>query len=269
MPLAEAHGQAASPSGTRDGDLLVLRELHKSFGGVHAVAGASFSVPRGQITGLIGPNGAGKSTVAGLIGGAFRPDAGEIEFAGRTITRLPAYRRARLGLVRTYQLSSEFGRMTVLENMVAAAQAQRGERFRVLLGGKRVWRDQERMLVDRARMLLDRFALLDKQDEYAETLSGGQKRLLEIARSLMASPVLLLLDEPMAGVNPTFIRMIEQYLKDVNAEGVSMLLIEHELDVVDRLCDSVIVMARGSVIANGRMSEVRARPEVRNAYLVG
>ncbi|MGH2868670.1 MAG: ABC transporter ATP-binding protein, partial [Solirubrobacteraceae bacterium] len=182
---------------------------------------------------------------------------------------LPAYRRARLGLVRTYQLSSEFRRLTVLENLVAAAPGQSGERFRVLLQGRRAWRKQERELVAQARALLDRFALRDKEDDYAGNLSGGQKRLLEIARSLMASPVLLLLDEPMAGVNPTFIRTIEQYLREVSEEGVSMLLIEHELDVVDRLCESVIVMARGEVIASGKMADVRARPEVRNAYLVG
>jgi ABC-type branched-subunit amino acid transport system ATPase component len=247
----------------------VLRGLHKSFGGVHAVAGASFSVPEGKITGLIGPNGAGKSTVVGLIGGALAPDSGEVEFNGRQVTRLPAYRRARLGLIRTYQLSSEFRRMTVLENMVAAAPSQRGERFRVLLQGRRSWRRQERELVAQARALLSRFALRDKENEYADNLSGGQKRLLEIARSLMASPVLLLLDEPMAGVNPTFIHTIERYLKEVNEDGVSMLLIEHELDVVERLCDSVVVMARGEVIASGKMADVRTRPEVRNAYLVG
>jgi ABC-type branched-subunit amino acid transport system ATPase component len=268
-PVAEAPGDRAPSSAARQGDVLVLRDLHKSFGGVHAVAGASFSVPSGRITGLIGPNGAGKSTVVSMIGGALGPDSGEIEFDGRTVTHLPAYRRARLGLVRTYQLSSEFRRLTVLENLVAAAQGQSGERFRVLLQGRRAWRKQERELVAQARALLDRFALRDKEDDYAGNLSGGQKRLLEIARSLMASPVLLLLDEPMAGVNPTFIRTIEQYLKEVSEEGVSMLLIEHELDVVERLCESVIVMARGEVIARGKMTDVRARPEVRNAYLVG
>jgi ABC-type branched-subunit amino acid transport system ATPase component len=267
--VVEAQGRGNALSAIREGDLLVLRELHKSFGGVHAVAGASFSVPEGQITGLIGPNGAGKSTLVGLIGGALRPDSGGVEFNGQEVTHLAAYHRARLGLIRTYQLSSEFRRLTVLENMVAAAPGQRGERFRVLLQGRRSWRREERELASQARALLSRFALRDKENEYAENLSGGQKRLLEIARSLMASPVLLLLDEPMAGVNPTFIRTIEGYLKEVNTEGVSMLLIEHELDVVERLCDSVVVMARGDVIASGKMAEVRTRPEVRNAYLVG
>jgi ABC-type branched-subunit amino acid transport system ATPase component len=264
---------AAAPSSSASAEssgLLVLEDLHKSFGGVRAVAGATLSIPRGQITGLIGPNGAGKSTVVGLIGGSLRPDAGEIEFDGKAITGLPAYRRARLGLVRSYQLSSEFRRLTVLENMVAASPMQRGERFRVLIQGRGGWREEERELAAKARALLDRFALRDKENEYAGTLSGGQKRLLEIARSLMARPVLLLLDEPMAGVNPTFVRTIERYLEDVNEEeGVSMLLVEHELDVVERLCDSVVVMARGEVIARGDMSDVRSRPEVQNAYLVG
>jgi len=271
-PVPAATGASGAASLVASGgqaELLVLEDLHKSFGGVRAVAGATLSVPRGQITGLIGPNGAGKSTVVGLIGGSLRPDTGRIEFDGRPITGLPAYRRARLGLVRTYQLSSEFRRLTVLENMVAAAPMQRGERFRVLLQGRRAWRDEERQLASKARGLLDRFALGDKENEYAGNLSGGQKRLLEIARSLMARPVLLLLDEPMAGVNPTFSRTIERYLAEVNEEGVSMVLVEHELDVVERLCDSVVVMARGEVIARGDMSDVRSRPEVRNAYLVG
>lgn len=270
-------GEELSP--TRDGDLaestgsqepvLQVAGISKSFSGLHAVRDASFEAPPGEITGLIGPNGAGKSTVAGLVGGSLRPDCGEIRFKGKDITNLPPYRRARLGLIRTYQLSSEFRRLTVLENMLAGAQGQRGERFRVLVLGRRSWASEQERLVATARELLDRFGLLTKENEFAGELSGGERRILELARALMASPELLLLDEPMAGVNPTFALTIERHLLEVRSEGVSMLIIEHELDVLDRLCSSVVVMARGAVIASGKMADLRADSEVRNAYLIG
>ena len=176
---------------------------------------------------------------------------------------------ARAGLVRTYQLSSEFGRLTVLENLLVAAPGQRGERIRTLLHGKRYWRNQEVELLDQARILLDRFAMRHTEDEYAGNLSGGQKRLLEIMRALMCQPKLLLLDEPMAGVNPTLAQAIEGYLADLAAEGLTMLLVEHELGLVERLSESVIVMAQGEVIATGSMPDLRRRPEVLNAYLAG
>ena len=182
---------------------------------------------------------------------------------------MPPHRRARAGLVRTYQLSSEFGRLTVLENLLVAAPGQRGERIRTLLYGKRYWRKQEVELLDQARILLDRFAMGHKEDEYAGNLSGGQKRLLEIMRALMCQPKLLLLDEPMAGVNPTLAQAIEGYLADLAAEGLTMLLVEHELGLVERLSESVIVMAQGEVIATGSMPDLRRRPEVLNAYLAG
>jgi ABC-type branched-subunit amino acid transport system ATPase component len=171
--------------------------------------------------------------------------------------------------VRTYQLSSEFGRLTVLENLLVAAPGQHGERIRTLLYGKRYWRQQEVELLGRARILLDRFAMKHKEDEYAGNLSGGQKRLLEIMRALMCQPKLLLLDEPMAGVNPTLAQAIEGYLADLAAEGLTMLLVEHELGLVERLSESVIVMAQGKVIATGSMPDLRRRPEVLNAYLAG
>lgn len=243
--------------------------LRRHFGGVWAVADATFGLGRGVITGLIGPNGAGKSTVVGIVGGAIAPNAGGIRFDGTDITPMPPHQRARIGLVRTYQLSSEFGKLTVLENLLAAGPGQRGERFRALLYGKRYWRSQEAGLVDRARILLDRFGMSHKEDEYAGNLSGGQKRLLEIMRALMCEPKLLLLDEPIAGVNPTLARTIESYLAGLAAEGLTMLLVEHELGLVERLCESVIVMAQGKVIATGRMPELRTRPEVLRAYLVG
>ena len=260
-----------APEGADGAPVALLRAdgLSKSFGGVHAVREVGFDVPEDKIIGLIGPNGAGKSTVVGLVGGSLQPDGGRVVFRGENITRMPTYLRARHGLVRTYQLSSELRRLTVLENMLAGAQEQRGELFRVLLQGRRAWREQERRLVTLARSLLDRFGLRQKEDEYAGNLSGGERRLLELARALMATPRLLLLDEPMAGVNPSFMRSVERHLLEVHSDGIAMLIVEHDLDVLERLCDSVVVMARGAVIARGNMADHRADPDVRKAYLVG
>ena len=243
--------------------------LRREFGGVWAVTDATFTLRRGMITSLIGPNGAGKSTVVGIIGGAITPSAGRVICDGTDITRMPPHQRARIGLVRTYQLSSEFGKLTVLENLLVAAPGQRGEQIRTLIYGKRCWRRQEEGLLDRARFLLDRFAMSHQENEYAGNLSGGQKRLLEIMRALMCRPKLLLLDEPMAGVNPTLAQTIEGYLADLGREGLTMLLVEHELGLVERLSESVIVMAQGKVIATGSMPELRAHPEVLHAYLAG
>ena len=221
------------------GALLAVRDLHRQFGGVHAVNGASFEVPTGQITGLIGPNGAGKSTVLNVIAGALRPTTGKISYRGQDITGLPSYQVARRGIIRSFQISSEFAALTVLENLLVAAPSQRGEALRQAALGKRYWRPYEREMVEQARQLLARFEMSAKEDEYAGNLSGGQKRLLELMRGLMAGPALLL------------------------------LMIEHELAVVERLCDPVIVMAQGRVISQGTMAEVRADREVLDAYLIG
>jgi ABC-type branched-subunit amino acid transport system ATPase component len=237
---------------------LAVQDLHREFGGVHAVNGASFTVPSGRITGLIGPNGAGKSTALNIIAGALKPGAGTVSFQGKDITGLPAYKVARCGIIRTFQLSSEFAALTVLENLLVAAPAQRGEALWQAALGKRYWRPQERAMVERA-----------KEDEYAGNLSGGQKRLLELMRGLMANPALLLLDEPMAGVNPSLARRIEQHLADLVGEGLTMLMIEHELAVVERLCDPVIVMAQGRVISQGTMAGIRSDQGVLDAYLIG
>jgi ABC-type branched-subunit amino acid transport system ATPase component len=251
------------------GAILAVRDLRRNFGGVRAVSGASFDVPAGTITGLIGPNGAGKSTALNVVAGALRPTAGSVSFQGRPVTGLPAYRLARLGIIRTFQVSSEFAGLTVLENLLVAASAQRGESLRQAALGKWYWRRQQDELVARAREILRRFEMAAAEDQYAGNLSGGQKRLLELMRALMASPALLLLDEPMAGVNPSLARRIEEYLRQLRDEGLSMLMIEHELGVVDRLCEPVVVMAQGSVIAQGTMAEIRADREVLDAYLIG
>jgi ABC-type branched-subunit amino acid transport system ATPase component len=252
------------------GDLLVVTGLKRSFDGVHAVDGVSFQIERGSITGLIGPNGAGKSTALGAIAGALRSDAGSIEFDGEGITRLPPMKRARRGLIRTFQTSSEFQRLTVLENLLVGDMHHPGETLvGAVVRGGRSWRSHEQALVTRARELLERFEMADKEEEWAGNLSGGQKRLLEIMRGLMAEPKLLLLDEPMAGVNPTLARTIEQHLQRLNHEGLTMLMVEHELGVVERLCSRVIVMAQGKIISEGTMEALRREQEVLDAYLVG
>jgi len=249
--------------------LLEVRNLHRQFGGVRAVNGASFAVPPGRITGLIGPNGAGKSTALNIIAGALRPDSGTVLYRGKDITGLPPYKVARHGIIRTFQVSSEFAALTVLENLLVALPAQRGEKLWQAALGKRYWKAQERANVERARELLARFDMSAKEDEYAGNLSGGQKRLLELMRGLMAEPALLLLDEPMAGVSRPLARRIEQHLLELVAEGLTMLMIEHELAVVERLCDPVVVMAQGRVISQGTMADVRADQEVLDAYLIG
>ena len=196
-------------------NVLAVQDLHREFGGVHAVNGATFTVPPGRITGLIGPNGAGKSTALNIIAGALKPSAGTVSYHGKDVTGLPAYKVARRGIIRTFQLSSEFAALTVLENLLVAVPAPRGETLWQAALGKRYWRPQERAMVERARQLLARFDMSAKEDEYAGNISGGQKRLLELMRGLMANPALLLLDEPMAGVNPSLARRIEQHLVDL------------------------------------------------------
>jgi neutral amino acid transport system ATP-binding protein len=259
--------ERSSPPGSEE--FLAVRDLRREFGGVHAVAGATFTAGRGRLTGLIGPNGAGKSTVLSMIAGALRPSSGSIRFEGSEIGGLPSFKVARRGVVRTFQISSEFTRLTVLENLLVAAPGQRGESLGGALLGKRWWRTQEQEFLVTARELLSRFDMAAMEDEYAGNLSGGQKRLLEIMRGLMAKPKLLLLDEPMAGVNPSLTRRIERHLLELRDDGLSMLMVEHELGVVDRLCDPVIVMAQGRVISEGTMVEMRGNEEVLHAYLAG
>jgi ABC-type branched-subunit amino acid transport system ATPase component len=250
--------------------LLKVRELARNFGGVRAVDGVNFDVEAGTVTGLIGPNGAGKTTALGMIAGAIKPSAGAVVFDDRDITTKTPMAVARLGLIRTFQISSEFARLTLLENLLVAAPDHPGESLAgSLLRGGRAWKTCERELVEQGRELLARFELSSKEDEYAGNLSGGQKRLLEIMRALMAKPKLLLLDEPMAGVNPTLGRKIEGHLRELGETGLTMLMIEHELGVVERLCDRVIVMAQGKVISEGTMESLRKNQEVLDAYLVG
>lgn len=263
---------AASPAETGVAprrDVLVVDGVSRRFGGLQAVDDVSFAVPEGSVVGLIGPNGAGKSTLINLIAGLDHPESGTIAYDGHDITRMPSHRIAGLGLVRTFQLSSEFKRLTVMENLLVAAKSQRGNSLSRALAGRGFWGRKERENVDRARALLQRFELTRLADDYAGELSGGQKRLLEIARALMAGPRMLVLDEPLAGVAPGLREGVERHLMALRDEGLTLLMCEHDLDTVERCTDLVVVMALGRVLATGTMAQVREREEVVDAYLVG
>ncbi len=259
------------PSSVEADGGVVLRtvDVSRDFGGVHAVAGVSIEVRRGTLTGLIGPNGAGKSTLLAMLAGTMPVTSGQVIYAGADVTGVPAYRRARLGLVRTFQLASEFKRLTVMENLLSAVPVNRGDSLAGALRGRRYWRADEEAAIARARALLDRFGLSGYADTYAGDLSGGQRRLTEIMRALMTEPTMLLLDEPMAGVHPRLARQIGAQLLGLCAEGMTILMVEHELAIMDEFCDPVIVMAEGTVLATGTMAALRARTEVVEAYLVG
>jgi branched-chain amino acid transport system ATP-binding protein len=249
--------------------MLVAADVHRHFEGMHAVDGVSLEVPRGQITGLIGPNGAGKSTLMAVLAGTLPASSGTIRFDGADITHMPAYQRARRGLVRTFQLPSEFSRLTVLENLLVAAPRNRGDSLFGALAGRRYWIDDERRLVHEARQLLRRFGMSPKESDYAGQMSGGQKRLIEIMRALMLHPRCLLLDEPMSGVHPRVVNEIRGYLQDLRRDGLTILMVEHELHLVEELCDSVFVMAQGRLIGSGTMAQLRKQREIVDAYLVG
>jgi len=241
--------------------------ITKAFQGVHAVNGASFDVPDDRITALIGPNGAGKTTVVNILSGAMTCDSGR-EFIGETeVTNWPSHKIARRGLMRTFQLSRELGGLTVLENMLVAPAHQAGDSLVNLLFRPALVREQEREHAERALELLETYGLYGQRDLRARELSGGQKKLLEIARAVMASPKILLLDEPMAGVNPALIERIGGYILELKQRGVTVLMIEHNLNVVEQICDYVIVLAEGRTLATGRLSELRENADVVKAYL--
>lgn len=245
---------------------LRIDSISKSYGGVRALDHCSFTVNKGGITGLIGPNGAGKSTAMGIIAGAIAPDAGRVTFLDQPCKR-PAYHVARLGIARSFQIPQEFPHLTVLENMMVASIRQPGERVWRALAGPRFWKAAERDALDHAWWLLERFQLGHQAHEYAANLSGGQKKLLELARSLQSRPQLLLLDEPIAGINPELASQIEEHIAGFPSEGITVLIVEHEMGLVRRLCDPVIVMAQGRVLSEGSFDQIAANEEVVSAYL--
>jgi branched-chain amino acid transport system ATP-binding protein len=245
--------------------LLVAEGVRRHFGGVVAVDVERFEVGRGTMTALIGPNGAGKTTLFNLLTGFDRADAGRWTFAGRPLAGLPAHRVARAGVVRTFQMTRALARLSVLDNVLLGARDVPGERVRgALFGG---WRPREAELRERAGAVLDEVGLTPKRGDDAGTLSGGQRKLLELARALMAEPTMLMLDEPLAGVNPALAEFLVERIAGLRARGLTVLYVEHELDVVMALSDRVVCLAQGRVISAGSAAEVLHDPVVEEAYL--
>jgi neutral amino acid transport system ATP-binding protein len=260
-------GVAHEPGVAKPDPVLVVDGLRRSFGGVKAVDVDHLEIPRGLITGLIGPNGAGKTTLFNLLTGFDAPDEGDWTFDGTSTAGWPAYRVARAGMVRTFQLTKALSRMTVLENLMLGAAQQRGERLMSALVPWR-WRSEEEEIRARAEVLLGRFRLEHMRDEFAGTLSGGQRKLLEMARALMVGPSLVMLDEPMAGVNPALTQSLLGHVKDLrDVEGRSVVFVEHDMDVVFEISDWVVCLAQGQVIAEGPPSAIGANQAVIDAYL--
>ncbi|ACK67377.1 ABC transporter related [Rippkaea orientalis PCC 8801] len=252
---------------TSNPPLLTANELSKSFGGLRAVKNAHIQVKAGSITGLIGPNGAGKTTLFNLLSNFIRPDAGEVIFDGQPIHPLSPHEIALQGCVRTFQVARVLSRLTVLENMLLATQKQTGENFmQVWLKQKQI-RQEERENQARALDILESVGLAAKAYDYAGALSGGQRKLLEIARALMTRPKLILLDEPAAGVNPTLIGQICEHIVNWNQQGISFLIIEHNMDVIMSLCSHIWVLAEGTNLADGTPEEIQNNPDVLEAYL--
>lgn len=250
--------------------LLRVENLARRFGGLQAVDGVSFVIERGAIAGLIGPNGAGKTTCFNCVAGFLQPSGGRVWFEGEEITGMPPHRIFAKGLVRTFQIPQELNTMTVLENLMLTGEHQAGERpWENWLRPWRV-RTEEQALEERAHEVLDLVALDRHADALAGTLSGGQRKLLELARSLMAQPSMILLDEPAAGVNPALLAQIGAHIRRFQEEfGITFLIIEHNLDFVRSFCDPVVVMAQGRVLDLGAADDVLANPEVEVAYLRG
>jgi len=239
----------------------------KSFGGFRALAGCSLDIARGSITGIIGPNGAGKSTLFNVLGGLLAPESGDVTFEGRSILGLRADERARIGLVRTFQISRELGELTVLENMLLASPRQSGESvWRALFMPGRV-RAEERAAAGKARALLGEVDLWPLANEPAKNLSGGQKKLLEISRALMLEPKLILLDEPTAGVSPAMTEALARTILRLRGAGLTFAIIEHDMDVIARLCAPIFVLAEGRTLMQGSFREVASNGEVMSAYL--
>ena len=238
------------PGAAKPDPILTTSNVRRSFGGLVAVDVDHLEVQRGVITALIGPNGAGKTTFFNLLTNFDQPDAGTRVFEGRDLSGIPAHKVANLGMVRTFQLTKSLSRMTVIDNMRLGATSQEGEKL-----GKALlpftWKRQEAEVTARADELLERFNLSHMREEFAGTLSGGQRKLLEMARALMVQPTMVMLDEPMAGVNPALKQSLLDHVKGLREQGMTVLFVEHDMDMVQEISDWVVVMAEGRIIAEG------------------
>ncbi|MGH9134983.1 MAG: ABC transporter ATP-binding protein [Ilumatobacteraceae bacterium] len=261
--LASAPPEPGSP---KPDPILEVRDMVRSFGGILAVDVDHVEVQRGSITALIGPNGAGKTTFFNLLTGFDEPNRGWWQFDGHEMSGIVPHKTARMGMVRTFQLTKSLTKLPVIENMKLGATDQRGEKWwNALLPG--LWRDEERAIEERADELLSRFTLGHMRDEFAGALSGGQRKLLEMARALMTQPRLVMLDEPMAGVNPALKQSLNDHIRGLRDEGMTVLFVEHDMDMVHDVSDWVIVMAEGRVIAEGTPDQISNNTAVIDAYL--
>jgi neutral amino acid transport system ATP-binding protein len=256
----------AAPGCKKIDPILVADNVMRQFGGLTAVDVAHVEIPRGQITALIGPNGAGKTTFFNLLTGFDKPNTGTWTFEGKNLAGLSSYKVARLGMIRTFQLTKALSLLTVMDNMRLGSQKNPGERFIVGLF-KPLWAKQEAAITAKADELLARFKLDAKREDYAAGLSGGQRKLLEMARALMSEPKLVMLDEPMAGVNPALTQSLLDHIKDLKKNGTTVLFVEHDMHMVRHISDWVIVMAEGKVVAEGPPAQVMKDPAVIDAYL--
>lgn len=260
-----AHVEAV-PGSAKPDPILVADDVTRTFGGMTAVDVGHLEVQRGLITALIGPNGAGKTTLFNLLTGFDKPNSGRWTFEGKSLAHVPAAKVAQSGMVRTFQLTKALARMTVIENMRLGATHQGGENFvRALVPG--LWRAREREITEQAEELLERFKLYEKKDDFAGSLSGGQRKLLEMARALMSKPVMVMLDEPMAGVNPALTQSLLGHIQSLRDQGTTVLFVEHDMHMVRHISDWVVVMAEGRLVAEGPPEGVMKDPAVIDAYL--
>ncbi|MFM8452666.1 MAG: ABC transporter ATP-binding protein [Acidimicrobiaceae bacterium] len=256
----------ATPGVKKPDSILSVDGVRRHFGGIVAVDVKHLEVQRGSITALIGPNGAGKTTLFNLLSGFDTPDVGEWRFDGHNMSRVVAHKTASMGMVRTFQLTKSLTKMSVIENMKLGAMHQVGEKWwNGLLPF--VWKSQEKKIEERADALLARFKMDHMRNEYAGTLSGGQRKLLEMARALMTQPRLVMLDEPMAGVNPALKQSLNEHIRGLRDDGMTVLFVEHDMDMVNDVADWVVVMAEGMLIAEGTPEQIGNNPQVIEAYL--
>jgi neutral amino acid transport system ATP-binding protein len=257
---------AETPGSTKPDPILIADRITRTFGGLTAVNVDHLEIQRGSITALIGPNGAGKTTFFNLLTGFDAPNSGTWSFNEKALNGIPPYKVARLGMVRTFQLTKALYRLTVLENMTLGARGQKGESLLSSLFPW-LWKAQEREIQEKAISILTNFKLIDKKDDFAAALSGGQRKLLEMARALMVEPELVMLDEPMAGVNPALKQSLLEHIKELRTQGKTVFFVEHDMDMVHEISDWVIVMSQGEIIAEGTPTSVMKNEQVIEAYL--